>query len=679
MPSRRQREQRERDEQAASARVHTPPDAAVVDPQSLNEQEDGQEDEYVDGNDGSGFEHEGWNYDGSELLAKQEEIQERVSSMESRIDSRMDMMMNMLEQIQKPLKQLMDRAAAPPSDPRVIPPVIPPAPTTQTRHSPHARHPPPAPPHPLYLQHPTRYYPSGARRPLSRTSTSPSSQNAGTPPPGTNPRTPPPLEPPTVPPFTPLANPGSRNPVYSTAFNGLRVQQTKEYDGPQIEMGPGKFFSLKHLLIVLKKLVAYRYEKGQHIRLVEVMNDAAKESALATLQTRDGYADCRYEMEHLQVESEGRVIEALIKNLLPQTRESYQKMLGSVKHVPIGSTLVTRFDIEVYQSIIKYTDDFVAMWSILRFNSDVYDQHQLLAQSNPLTMWSNSSMYGACSEPSEFEPGLLHASEKTPKSNKKSFSSDQLLGLISIFLDGIQDKLGTELYQLMHFHTGESTTHPEMSLKGKKFLEFVDMWKRTLYTINIQVRDVAPIVRALSHVNKKETDNPRASRFPPRGHPALVNSVDEATPLDIHAVEGRSNGQTPMSAVRKVGFCLSFVTGQACRQGKDCPFDHTQAAFIEFRKAINAFDGRMGAWAPSSERRQQLVSSALKVKPYGPPLSGSPTRIVPRPAGITVNEVEALCSDPMCDDLYFTSNDSDEDELEEWHRQQLDADDLDTY
>jgi hypothetical protein len=264
-----------------------------------------------------------------------------------------------------------------------------------------------------------------------------------------------------------------------------------------------------------------------------------------------------------------------------------------------------------------------------------------------------------------------------PKSNKRAVGYEQtLVGLVSIFLDGMRDKLGADLYQLMHFHTGETSAHPEYNLKGKSFLEFIGLWKAKLTTINQQVLDMAPVVRALSKVGRKPPDT-RPDYNNGNGYRkyAKVNGVlvelDDAD-VSINTVGNRFPAFPPPnnSDINNAGFCLSFLTGKDCRNGRECTYKHDRESFQKFKSAVNAFDGRQGVWAPSSERRKQLVSG-LKVAPYSPPFNNTPTKIVPRPTVVGVHAVEPSPEEQENIDLGYDS----EDMLEEWSSQQLGADD----
>jgi hypothetical protein len=420
----------------------------------------------------------------------------------------------------------------------------------------------------------------------------------------------------------------------------LSVQQVKAYTGQRIVAG--RNLNYLHYIKVLQDLYRHRSELGgATLKLIDLMDEVSRTHAIAVLQinaTLDD-SDMEYTQAMLATESEGRILEAMFQSLEPASPEAYCKILMVPQMGVCGSYLTTRFAQDVMPVIMEYCQTFTSLYSLLRFDPDAFDRGE---------------MYGAGTEPSEYEPDLHRAFQESVKVANKP-ARTRLMSLESMFLSGMGE-CGSQLYSMFPFHnrySGDQT----MNVKKMDYMAFIRLFRKEVVMVAQAVKDMDPVVRMLAAMNREsrygdksrdttESSTPavkqvgwrnqsntntgpqqrdwkRPERLENKASAAVQHVDDQQDDVNVMVVSGHEQKRRP-------SVCMSMITGQNCRDGTNCPFPHDKASFDAFKQTINDFSGGVNNWRPSPERRQSLV-------PTGGRYTGD-VRIVPRPQ--IVNSVE---------------------------------------
>ena len=453
----------------------------------------------------------------------------------------------------------------------------------------------------------------------------------------------------------------------SNGVGTVRIHQQKDYTGTRIIFHEGKPLEFTVLISAIIGIYQYRAEKGMHLyRWVEIMDDSSKDYVMSVIQ--DSMPERLYSAADLLNESEGKIIDALLKDIKPTSAKQYQRALKRVVMKPVQSTLLAKYGETLHRQLMAYTQDFYNMWSLLRFDPNVYNAVLRKMRRNgdfraDSTNHGLSAMYGASDSKSQFEPSLLYPWGKQPKSNNKLNGEyvDKPQSLLEMFLDGMGGSLGGEMYAVCGFHDNGSGDDAK-NVHNMSFPQFIGAWRKALFDRYKEVQNIIPLVRALATVNysSKEAFKNKFVSSARNNHVHEVNVPSEDIPVlcEVCSVDVYRQGKAERSTDNKdLGVCLSFIMGKPCTRGPACLYQHT-------REAVAALTKRLAIFAPPPEQgynpskagRQELVGN--KVRLAIKPRIQAAVNAVP-----SVQEEGGDSSDSVDEDA----------QLEEWERQQVHA------
>lgn len=400
---------------------------------------------------------------------------------------------------------------------------------------------------------------------------------------------------------------------------GMQVHQVPNYSGSRLT----ETSSHRDVLSVLKQVHQYKASNRTTLPLREVCTEGLVTRTVTEI--RAGRVSQRdTSMDDLKFKShttDGTVLAHVLEPIRPRTPQAYQKLLTGVRYPgsDYSQVMITQFVRDVQTPMSLYVDEFVRMWSLLRFSKDVYD-------SGP----QGAANLGAAkvNPDPDIEPTLLEANTGLVKVLKRQESPQELLGLCGMFLSGMPGNSGNAFFSLFKFHTRTTKGDKTISVKSMDFMTFIERWREAVNKHAEKAAEIAPLLRAMANLRPKA---------PP--HKSSVAYVsDEEYDLNEVATTDREGP--------KGKFCLALLLGTDCSEGSECPFDHSREAFHRFRDFVNSWRPEaVRGYAPSKQRKKKLAYIPGAAQQRGKP----PMALVKRPptviSEIGVQDPEEQASD----------------------------------